>query len=125
MRSSHRAADHSFYFLIIAGLVIDPDTIDVSGILDLAHGAEWYVKVAIGIILVAFLHLGFEDSDHGKADAIATYRLAERRHTGKELCLRLGTYHDDARLLVHVVFVEETSLLESKRADPGDAGISS
>src|SRR5262249_4770060 len=120
MRRSHCAADHALYFLIVAGFVVEPDTIDVARIFDFAHGTEWDVEVAIGIVLVAFLHLGFENSDHGKADTVTTNRLADGRHPRKELRLCLGTYHHNPRFLIHIIFVEEASLIDSKRANPID-----
>lgn len=73
----------------VVAAIAEPDSVDVAGVLDVRVGGEREVDDAV-IVVVALLHLGFEDADDLEADPTDADGLTERIGTGEELLLGLG-----------------------------------
>jgi len=69
---------------VIVGLVVEPDGVQVVGVLEVAHGGEGDVHDAIHVV-VTFLHLGGQDADDLEADAVNADVLAQCVAPGKQL----------------------------------------
>ena len=96
---------------IVVGLVVEPDGVEVVGVLEVTHGGEGNVDDAIDIV-VASLHFGGENSDDFKADAIKADVFADGVASGEKFFLSFGTNDGDASALDLVLGVVETSLAE-------------
>src|SRR5664279_2933967 len=101
---------------IVVGLVIEPDGVEVVSVLEVTHGGEGDVDDAIDIV-VAGLHLGAENTDDLKADAINTNALAQGVASGEKFFFGVGTDHGDARALHLILSVIEATLIEGESPD--------
>ena len=109
---AHRLLDP----FIVVGLVIEPDGIEVVSVLEVAHGGEGDVDDAIDIV-VARLHLGAENADDFKADAIDADVLAQGVASGEKFFFGFGTDDRDPRALDLILGIVEASLREAESAD--------
>jgi hypothetical protein len=75
---AHRLLDP----FIVVGLVIEPDGVEVMGVFEVTHGGEGDVDDEIGIVVAAG-HLGAENPDDFKADAVNADVLAEGVASGE------------------------------------------
>src|SRR5208337_580133 len=108
--------------LIVAGLVIEPDGVEVVSVLEVTHGGEGDVDDAIDIV-VAGLHLGAKHADDFKADAIDADMLAEGVASGKKFFFSVGTDDGNARVLDLILGIIEAPLREGQSADVEGIGI--
>jgi hypothetical protein len=75
-----------FLDLLIVAVIADPDTVEVGGVFEVAHGVEGNVDGAIDVV-VGFLHFGLEDADDGEDDAVEADGFADRPAPEKSLVL--------------------------------------
>src|SRR6267154_1082801 len=85
-------------------------------IFEVAHGGEGHIDDAVNVV-IARLHLGAEDADDFKADAIKANMLAESVATGEKLFFGLGANDSDTSALVLIFGIEKASLVKGKSAD--------
>ncbi len=108
---SHDVAHRLLDPFIVVGLVIEPDGVEVVGVLEVTHGREGHVDDAIDII-VARLHLGTENTDDFKADAIKANVFAQGVASGEKFFFGFGTNDSDARALDLILGVVEAPLAQ-------------
>src|SRR5208282_1915320 len=118
----HNVAHRSLDPFIVVGLVIEPDGVEVVGVLQITHGGEGHVDHAINIV-IASLHLRAEHADDLKADAIDADILAQSVASGKKFLFRVGTDDRNPRPLVLIFRIEEPPLREAQSADGESVGI--
>ncbi len=100
---------------IVAG-VTEPDSVQVGRVLDVAHGAEGDIDLAVDVV-IGLLHFGEEDADDGERLPIEADTLTEGPFAGEELGLCLRT--DDADMGALLVFgaIEEAALIDVEFED--------
>ncbi len=101
---------------IVVGLVIEPDGVEVVGVLEVAHGGEGNVDDAIDIVVTG-LHLGTKNTDDFKADAIKPYVLADGATSREKFFFGFGADDGDACALDLILGIVEASLREAQSAD--------
>jgi hypothetical protein len=107
---------------IVVGFVVEPDGVEVVGVLEVAHGGEGDVDDAIDIV-VAGLHLGAENADNFKADAVDADVLAEGVASGEKLFPGFRADDGNARVLHLILGVVEASLRQAEGADVESVGV--
>ena len=110
VRRAQRFA-HVLFDQLIVAVIVEPDAVEILRVLDVAHGAEGHVDLAVAVVLFALLHLGREHADDGEQHAVQANGLAHRPCAGEEL--GLGLRPDDADVGALLVFgaVEEAALV--------------
>jgi hypothetical protein len=93
---------------VVAG-VTEPDSVQVGRVLDVAHGAEGDIDLAVDVV-IGLLHLGEEDADDGERLAVEADVFAERPAAGEELGLGLRTDDADVGALLVLRAIEEAAL---------------
>ena len=108
--------------LIVVGLVIEPDGVEVVSVLEIAHGGEGNVHNAIDIV-VARLHLGSENANDFKADAVEANVFAQSIASREKFFFGFGANDSDPRALDLILGIVEAPLLEAQRADAESVGV--
>ena len=95
----------------VVAVVVEPDAVDVHGVLQVAHGVEGHVDLAIDVVIVALLHLGVKDADDGEEYSVETDGFAQRPSAREELGLGLRCDNADVGALLVLGTVEEATLI--------------
>ena len=106
----------AFFGQFVVAAIVEPDSVEVFCVLEVAHGVEGHVDGAVAVV-VARLHLGGEYADDGEEDAVEADGLAQRIAAAEEL--RFGFRPDDANVGSLLVFgaVEEAALIQVQLPD--------
>src|SRR5437016_1912029 len=95
---------------VLHALVVNPYTVEVTRVLKVSHGAKGDVDDAVDIA-VTFLHLGFENTDHLKTQAVDTYAVTEGKLPGEQFRFGLRADYSHAGPLQFVQVVEQPARL--------------
>ena len=100
---------------VVAG-VAEPDAVEVFGVLDVAHGIEGDVDLAVYVVFT-LLHLGEEHADDGEGLSVEADVFAQRPAAGEEPGLGLGADDADMGALIVLSAVEEAPLIDVELED--------
>src|SRR5258708_17502067 len=102
--------------LIVIGLVIEPDAVEIVSVFEVTHGGERNVDDAVDIV-VAGLHFGVENADNFEANAVEANVFAQGVASGAKLLLGFEANDGNASALDLILGVVETSLVDGQVAD--------